>query len=79
MTTITQTPDAIHIATTAVRIYAETHPRPPHVTQRQAAEMAGVSEPTIRKMVRAGILTLNKFGLVPVSDIDNAIASRKNK
>jgi hypothetical protein len=30
-------------------------------------------------MVRAGILTLNKFGLVPVSDIDNAIASRKNK
>ena len=78
MTTITQTPDAIHIATTAVRLYAETHPRPPHVTQRQAAEMAEFqSRPSIRRWSGAESLTLNKFGLVPVSDIDNAIASGK--
>lgn len=63
--------------TTAISLYAAMHPRPSHVTQRQAAAMVGVSEPTIRKMVRAGTLTLNKFGLIPIIDIDTAIASRR--
>lgn len=60
--------------TTAISLYAAMHPRPSHVTQRQAAAMAGVSEPTIRKMVRAGTLTLNKFGLIPIEDVDYAIS-----
>lgn len=64
----------IEAAAMAVRLYAERHPRPPHVTQRQAAKMARVSEPTIRKMVRAGVLKLNKFGLIPIEDVDRAIA-----
>lgn len=29
--------DTLNIAVQAVKLYAETHPRPPHVTQRQAA------------------------------------------
>ena len=29
----------IEIAMAAERMYAEAHPRPPHVTQEQAAEM----------------------------------------
>ena len=42
------------IITTAIATYAAMHPRPTHVNQKQAAEMVGVSEPTIRKMIRAG-------------------------
>lgn len=41
--------DQIDIAIAAMRLYAETHPRPPHVTQSQAAEMLGLSAPTGRR------------------------------
>ena len=34
--------DQIDIAIAAMRLYAETHPRPPHVTQSQAAEILDV-------------------------------------
>lgn len=64
-------------ATKAVEIYAATHPRPPQVIQVQAAEMVGVSVPTIRKMVRAGNIRLNKFGLIPIGEVDAAIAARR--
>ena len=67
--------DTLQIATAAVRLYAETHPRPVHVTQKQAAEMLGKSEPTVRKMIHAGVLKLNKVGLIPVSEIDRVIAA----
>lgn len=36
----------------AVEIYAARHPRPPHVTQKQAAEMLNVSRPTLSRMVK---------------------------
>lgn len=64
------------IITTAIATYAAMHPRPTHVNQKQAAEMVGVSEPTIRKMIRAGNLKLNKFGLIPIIEIDRAIDAR---
>ena len=67
---------SLEVALKAVSLYAETHPRPPHVTQAQAAEMIGKSVPTIRKMVRAGILQLNGFGMIPITDIDRAIARK---
>lgn len=35
---------ALEIATRAVRLYAESHPRPPHVTQAQAGEMLRLSD-----------------------------------
>lgn len=65
----------LEIAIKAVQTYAETHPRPSQVTQDQAAEMVGVSPATISRMVRAGTLKLNKFGRIPVSEIDRAIAA----
>lgn len=60
----------LEIATKAVRLYAETHPRPIHVTQKQAAEMLGISAPTVGKMVRSGTFRLNGAGLIPISQID---------
>jgi DNA-binding transcriptional regulator LsrR (DeoR family) len=64
------------VAFTAVRLYAETHPRPPQVTQRQAAEMLGLSAPTIGRMVKAGTLRLNAAGLIPISEIDAALLAK---
>jgi len=62
--------DTIEIAHHAVRLYAETHPRPVHVTQRQAAEMLGLSAPTVSRLVKAGTIRLNGAGLIPISQID---------
>ena len=69
--------DELEVALKAVRIYAETHPRPTHVNQGQAAEMLCLSYPTVRKLVRNGTLPLNDCGLIPIEAIDRARASRK--
>lgn len=63
----------LEIATRAVQLYAETHPRPSHVTQLQAAEMLGLSRGTVCKLVKVGTLKLNKCGLIPIAEIDKAI------
>lgn len=63
------------IAARAVQMYAETHPRPCHVTQRQAADMLGVSAQTMCKLVRNGTFRLNKLGLIPIAQIDYALAT----
>jgi hypothetical protein len=60
----------------AVQLYAETHPRPTQVTQRQAAEMLGVSTRTVRNYIRAGRLKLNGCGYLPIEAIDAIRASR---
>jgi excisionase family DNA binding protein len=65
--------DLNQIAYAAARAYAETHPRPPHVTQAQAAEMLNLSRATISRMVRAGTFRLNKAGLIPIAQIDEAL------
>jgi Mn-dependent DtxR family transcriptional regulator len=67
--------DELNIAIKAVQTYAELHPRPPHVTQKQAAEMLGLSVPTVRKMVASGALKLNSCGLIPIHLVDMAIAA----
>lgn len=64
----------LEIAVKAVRLYAESHPRPLHVTQKQACEMIGVSYPTLKKLIRAGELKLNKCGLIPISEVDKLIS-----
>lgn len=64
----------IELAAKAVQLYAETHPRPPHVTQSQAAEMIGVSRPTVSRLVKSGSLRLNRCGLIPIGEIDRALA-----
>lgn len=67
----------LEIAKAAVRLYAETHPRPLQVNQQQAAEMMGVSRHTVGRLLKAGILRFNKLGMIPISEIDDAISSRK--
>lgn len=64
----------IDLAIKAVQIYAETHPRPSQVTQTQAAEMLGISRPTLTRMIKAGTVRLNPCGLVPITEIDRALA-----
>ena len=65
----------LEAALKAVEIFAARHPRPSHVTQRQAAEMLGLSEPTIRKMVRKGGFRLNRCGLIPIEQVDAALTA----
>ena len=67
---------ALEIATRAVRLYAETHPRPPHVTQAQACEMLRLSAPTVRRLIRSGALRINSAGMIPVSEVDRLIEAR---
>jgi predicted DNA-binding protein (UPF0251 family) len=66
--------EAIEIAVTAVRLYAETHPRPSSVTQKQAAEMIGISAPTLARIVKTGRLKLNAAGRIPIGQVDALIA-----
>jgi hypothetical protein len=61
---------ALRIAAKAVQIYAETHPRPTQVTQKQAAEMLGVHPKTVQNYVATGSLKLNGCGLIPIEAID---------
>ena len=63
-------------AAAAVRLYAETHPRPIQVTKTDAAKMLGISRPTVDSLIRAGTLSLNRFGKIPVSQIDVALVAR---
>lgn len=66
----------LEIATKAVRLYAESHPRPPHVTQAQAGEMLRLSAPTVRRLIRSGALRLNAAGMIPVAEVDRLIEAR---
>lgn len=59
-----------------IRTYVEIHPRPAQVNQLQAAEMLGLSSPTVRKMVRSGQLRLNDCGLIPITEIDRALVAK---
>lgn len=68
--------DAINIAIKAVQLYAETHPRPPQVTQVQAAAMLDLSVSTVRRLIDYGTLRLNDCGLIPITQIDRALAER---
>lgn len=74
---MTEPTNIIDIAAKAVQLYAESHPRPPQVTQAQAAEMLGISRPTMSRLVKAGIVRLNACGLVPISEVDRALQSRR--
>ena len=48
-------------------------PRPLHVTQKQAAEILGLSPTTVGKLVNSGKLKLNGCGMIPMSEIDRII------
>jgi DNA-binding transcriptional regulator LsrR (DeoR family) len=72
----TEMSEALQIAMKAVQLYAETHPRPIQVTQKQAAEMLGKSEITVSRMVKAGTIKLNSAGMIPISEIDRVLQPR---
>ena len=60
---------ALRAAQLAVRLYAESHPRPTHVTYGQAAEMLGCSEMTISRLVKAGTVRPNKLRRLPIEQV----------
>ena len=63
----------INVAFMAVRLYAESHPRPSQVSQKQAAEMLGLSHVTVSKLLKSGVIKLNKTGQIPIAEIDRAL------
>lgn len=69
--------DVLEIAAKAVQMYHEMHPRPPHVTQKQAAEMLCVSAPTVGRLVKSGLLKRNEAGMIPIHQVDALIAGKK--
>ena len=71
------TDEAIRIAAKAVQMYDETHPRPPHVNQTQAANMLCISTASVSRLIKAGSLSLNGVGMIPVGQIDRIIEARK--
>jgi hypothetical protein len=74
---VSQNQELIRVAVTAIRMYAESHPRPSHVNITQAANMLDLSRKTVGGMVRNGTFTLNACGLIPIHQIDEAIAAQK--
>lgn len=77
MTTVTNDPNLINFAFKAIQLYDETHPRPRQVNMLQAAEMLDVSYNKVRNLVRHGTLKTNKCGLIPIAQIDRALAGRQ--
>ncbi|MEM5315549.1 helix-turn-helix domain-containing protein [Paraburkholderia sp. JHI869] len=67
-------PEVVRIAVRAVQLYAESHPRPTQVNQKQAAEMLGVSARTVHNLIKANTLRLNKCGMIPIELVDKARA-----
>jgi len=65
--------DDLRIAVLAVQLYAERHPRPVQVMITQAAQMLGLSRPTVSKMVKFGTFKLNKCGMIPMEQVDHAL------
>jgi hypothetical protein len=65
--------DPIQIAEIAIKRYAETHPRPAQVNQKQAAQMLGLSEKTVSIMVKSGRIGLNRLGFIPITEIDRVL------
>ncbi|RQN35028.1 helix-turn-helix domain-containing protein [Paraburkholderia tropica] len=62
--------EILRIAHRALELHAAQHPRPPHVTISQAAEMLGLSRRTVSKMLHAGQFRLNRCGRIPIEQID---------
>jgi DNA-binding transcriptional regulator LsrR (DeoR family) len=71
--------ETLEIAAQAVRMYAESHPRPTQVTQQQAAEMLSISRHTVSRLIKAGHLKLNQCGMISVADVDRMLLADSPK
>ena len=67
----------LEVATKAVQLYAESHPRPSHVNIGQAAEMLGISRKTLSNRMRNGWVNVNPCGMIPTCEVDRLIALQK--
>lgn len=70
---IAESDDIRKIIAETVKYYASAHPRPTQVSQRQAAEMLGISHPTLTKRIAAGQIKLNKNGLISITEVDRML------
>lgn len=68
--------EMLSIAQEAVRQFEKMPPRPPHVTQKDAANMLGLSTATVSRKVKNGEIRLNRCGMIPISEIDRILAER---
>lgn len=67
----------LDLAIKAVQHYAETHPRPSHVTRAQAANMLGLNAVKVGRMVKSGDIKVNKCGRIPIIEVDLALKARE--
>ena len=65
--------ETLDVVEHAIRRVLELHPRPLAVNQKQAAEMLGKSHVTVRKLIRAGVIRLNRLGDIPIGEIDRLL------
>ena len=67
--------ETIRVIEYAIKRAFEAHPRPSAVTQKQAAEMLGVSQSTVSRCVKTGVIKINKMGMVPIGEVDRVLAT----
>ena len=67
--------DIIRIVHRALETYEARHPRPIQVNMKQAAEMLGLSQPTVRKLMQFGKLRFNACGLIPIEQVDKLLVA----
>jgi predicted DNA-binding protein (UPF0251 family) len=66
----TRTAELEAVAIRAIELYTQRHPRPVHVTIKQAAEMLDLNRNTVGRMVSRGDLTLDACGMIPINQVD---------
>jgi len=62
----------------AFELYAARRPRPVQVTITQAAQMLGLSRPTVRNLMKAGKLSFNGCGLIPIEQVDRLLLAKSS-
>ncbi|MBN3852801.1 DNA-binding protein [Paraburkholderia sp. Ac-20340] len=67
--------EQMQLALKVLDIFKARHPRPSHVTIKQAAEMLNLSPPTVSKMVHCGTFKLNRCGRIPIEQVDAALTT----
>ncbi len=66
--------EMIWVARIVTKTMMAEHPRPTQVNAVQAAEMLSLCPQTVRRMIKDGRLPINKCGLIPVVEVDRALA-----
>jgi hypothetical protein len=70
--------EVLEVATKAVQLYAESHPRPLQVNISQAADMLGISRKTLSGRIKSGWIRMNALGMIPIGEIDRVITPHKD-